>query len=329
MLRKIKKMKTKVIALLAVFLIAVSMVATISFATEVAVPPVVAVDDVTLIHDFMEQYFATFGTEPPIKKISMTVCVWIWMECPLVEQTCGDCQDGIKGPVVLKFRATLEMKCDLPVITVEPIDACDDTCGEPIDVVVNTVTPDEALIVGAIDELMLRLLEQKTLANTDQGLDACIIRMRAEICVRIEFATCKIPPYIAKILVDLTVVNGVPIVQTAVLNWHELIMNQLTVNGIIGFCRGNMIQLRYDGPGIYENGLRDAHFYLVYKVNHDPLIRDLQAHIELMRVGPDTYVMEIYHSINNGEFSFELPYQHDITLETPYFTAATIVDDLC
>jgi hypothetical protein len=358
-------MKTKVTAILAVFVITLSMMATLSFATELTPTPVVAVADETLLLEFMEEYYVDQCglTEVPIEKITATVCIWIWKECP--EPTCVEtskcvethecacetpCEEECIKLVTMKFLVTLEMvscdggcgecatcepdcvdgcdtcatsnECRIPVITVEKVE-CDDTCGEPIDVIINTVTPDEALVQSKVDRLISRFVEQKTLDGD------CILGIKAEICIRVEFADCLIPPMIAKWIVDAVIVEGELEVTVVKLDWHELIMNQLTLRGIIGFCRDNEIELVYDGPGVYESGLADVHFYLVYKVNDDPYIRDLQAHIELIRVGADTYVMEIYHSINNGMFSFELPYENVVTVETPYFTEAVITGDLC
>jgi hypothetical protein len=358
-------MKTKLTAILAVFVITLSMMATLSFATEPL--PVVALDDETLLRGFMEEYYTDQCglTEIPIEKITATVCIWIWKDCP--EPTCVDgkdtCEvncvedhdcvndhDCARELVALKFLVTLEMvsceggcdecatcgtncvdgcdtcatcyECRVPVITVEKVD-CDDTCGEPIDVIINTVTRDEALVQSKVDLLISRFVEQRKLDGE------CILEARAEICIRIEFANCQMPPMIAKWLVDAVVGEGGLEVNVVKLDWHELIMNQITLKGIFGDKCGNEVALVYEGPGIYECGLADVHFYLVYKVNDDPVIRDLQAHIELYMIGADTYVMEIYHSINNGKFSFELPYENTVTIETPYFVEAIITDDLC
>ncbi|MFX0211488.1 MAG: hypothetical protein ACFFDT_36250, partial [Candidatus Hodarchaeota archaeon] len=174
-----------------------------------------------------------------------------------------------------------------------------------------------------VDLLISRFVEQRKLDGE------CILEARAEICIRIEFANCQMPPMIAKWLVDAVVGESGLEVNVVKLDWHELIMNQITLKGIFGDKCGNEVELVYEGPGIYECGLADVHFYLVYKVNDDPVIRDLQAHIELYMIGADTYVMEIYHSINNGKFSFELPYENTVTIETPYFVEAIITDDLC
>jgi hypothetical protein len=230
--------------------------------------------------------------------------------------TCGtDCVDGCDTCATC-------YECRVPVITVEKVE-CDETCGEPINVIINTVTDDEALVQSKVDRLISRFVEQKTLDGD------CILGIKAEICIRVEFADCLIPPMIVKWIVDAVIVEGELEVTVVKLDWHELIMNQLTLRGIIGFCRGNELELRYDGPGVYESGLADTHFYLVYKVNDDPYIRDLQAHIELVRLGADTYRIEIYHSINHGVFGFELPYEYMETIVTPYFTEAIITGDLC
>lgn len=349
-------MKTKLTAILAVFVITLSMMATLSFATEPA--PVVALDDETLLRGFMEEFYVDqcSQTEIPIERITATVCIWIWKECPepnCVAETCTcepSCEEDCTELVAMKFLVTLEMvsceggcddcatcgtncvdgcdtcatcyECRVPVITVEKVD-CDDTCGEPIDVIINTVTRDEAHVQSKVDLLISRFVEQRELEGE------CILAARAEICIRVEFANCQMPPMIAKWLIDAVVGEGGLEVNVVKLDWHELIMNRITLKGIFGDKCGNEVELVYEGPGIYECGLADVHFYLVYKVNDDPVIRDLQAHIELYMVGADTYVMEIYHSINNGKFSFELPYENIVTLETPYFTEAVITDDLC
>ena len=350
-------MKTKLTAILAVFVITLSMMATLSFANETV--QVLPCDDETLLRGFMEEYYVDQCglSEVPIEKITATVCIWIVKECP--EPTCVDtcgcacepaCEEVCTKLVAMKFIVTLEMvsceggcdecatcgtdcvdgcdtcatcyECRIPVITVEKVD-CDDTCGEPIDVIINTVTRDEELVQSKVDRLISRFVEQRELEGE------CILEVRAEICIRIEFANCQMPPMIAKWIVDAVVGEGGLEVTVIKLDWHELIINQLTLKGIFGDKCGNEVELVYEGPGIYENGLADVHFYLVYKVNDDPVIRDLQAHIELYMIGVDTYVMEIYHSINNGKFSFELPYENTVTIETPYFTEAVITDDLC
>jgi hypothetical protein len=352
-------MKTKLTAILAVFVITLSMMATLSFATEPEVQ-VIALTDETLLSGFMEEFYVDQCSqcEIPIERITATVCIWIWKECPepaCVTETCTckpSCEEDCTELVAMKFIVTLEMvscedgcdecatcgtdcvdgcdtcatcyECRVPVITVEKVD-CDDTCGEPIDVIINTVTRDEALVQSKVDRLIRQFVEQRKLASESE----CILAARAEICIRIEFADCQVPPMIAKWIVDAVVGEGGLEVNVVKLDWHELIMNQITLKGIFGDKCGNEVELVYEGPGIYECGLADVHFYLVYKVNDDPVIRDLQAHIELYMVGADTYVMEIYHSINNGKFSFELPYENTVTVETPYFTEAVITDDLC
>jgi hypothetical protein len=301
-------MKTKLVAFLAVFMIAISMVAGLSFATEVAPPEVV--DEETLMREFIGRMYdeKTGGEFPPICKITAQICVWVWKE-------------GLCEPETLTYKVTLEMICDEPVITVEELTGCDDlSCVDPIEVIVDVETPDEELV----NDFIARLLEKKRQEAPD-----CITKVQVEICVEIDFCDPCLPSLTEYWMIVAELVEEEFVVTVWKLDWHELIMNQITFKGIIGLCRGNELEITYDGPGRYELGLEDVHFYNVYKVNDDPYIRDCQARIELVRLGANTYRIEIYHSVNHGVFSFELPYDFTVTIATPYFTEAIITDDLC
>jgi hypothetical protein len=304
-------MKTKLAAFLAVFVIAISMVATLSFATEVQ--PIELVDDETLMREFIGQYFAEKSATdlPPITKITAQISIWVWKE-------------GACDPVELKFRVTLEMVCEEPVITVERLDECDDLAG-PIDIVVEVITDDETMV----NDFVNHLLENRRRDDLQDSEVCRITRVQVEICVEIDFADPCMPSMTEYWMIVAELVEEEFVVKVSKLDWHELIMNQITFKGIIGLCRGNELEITYDGPGRYELGLEDVHFYNVYKVNDDPYIRDAQARIELVRLGANTYRIEIYHSVNHGVFSFELPYAFTTTIATPYFTEAIITDDLC
>jgi hypothetical protein len=303
-----KKMKTKLAAFLAVFVIAISMVATLSFATEVV--PVEPVDDETLMREFIGRMYdeRTGGELPPICKITAQICIWVYKE-------------GLCEPEELKYLVTLEMVCDEPVITVEKLTGCDDlSCGEPIDIVVDVVTDDETMV----NDFIARLLENKRQEAPD-----CITRVQVEICVEIDFCDPCMPSMTEYWLIVAELVEEEFVVTVWKLDWHELIMNQIKINGLIGYCRGNELEIVYDGPGRYESGYEDVHFYSIYKVNDDPFIRDCQARLELIRVGANMYRVEIYHSGKNGDVSIELPYEHIITCDLPVYKEAIITDDLC
>jgi hypothetical protein len=301
-------MKTKLAAFLAVFVIAISMVASLSFATEVQL--VEPVDDETLMREFIGRMYdeKTGGDLPPICKITAQICIWVWKE-------------GLCEPEELKYLVTLEMVCDEPVITVEELDGCTDlSCGEPIDIVVDVVTDDETMV----NDFIARLLENKRQEAPD-----CITKVQVEICVEIDFCDPCLPSMTEYWMIVAELVEEEFVVKVWKLDWHELIMNQITFKGIIGFCRGNELKIVYDGPGMYELGYEDVHFYNVYKINEALGIRDAQARLELVRLGANTYRIEIYHSLNHGVFDVELPYEFTVTMQTPYFFEAIITDDLC
>jgi hypothetical protein len=306
-------MKTKLAAFLTVFVIAISMVATISLATEVLPPE--PVDDETLMRLFIQQYYdeKTGGEDlPPISRITAQIRIFVWKD---------DCPD----PVVLIYRVILDLTCEEPVITVEKLDeGCDDLAG-PIDIVVEVVTDDETMV----NDFVNQLLENRRRDDLQDNEVNTITRVQVEICVEIDFINDCAPSMTEYWMIVAELVEEEFVVKVSKLDWHELIMNQITFKGIIGVCRGNELEITYDGPGRYELGLEDVHFYNVYKVNDDPYIRDAQARIELVRLGANTYRIEIYHSVNHGVFSFELPYAFTTTIATPYFTEAIITDDLC
>jgi hypothetical protein len=105
------------------------------------------------------------------------------------------------------------------------------------------------------------------------------------------------------------------------LAWHEQIMANTTFNNLAD--PGETLLIVYEANGNYSNGVTDTHNYLIYRIDEAGL-RDLQAHIELAKVGNNTYQMEIYHSVPNWKFSFEMPYTHTVQIETRYLITLII-----
>ncbi|UCH37368.1 MAG: hypothetical protein JSV76_06750 [Candidatus Bathyarchaeota archaeon] len=109
------------------------------------------------------------------------------------------------------------------------------------------------------------------------------------------------------------------------LAWHEELMANSTFDGLIHDSESLVIV--YVGTGAWSSSVTDVHNYLIYRESESGIL-DLQARIELARMGPTTYVMEIYHSVRNGDFSFATPYTHIIKRETNFLTSIEIEEDL-
>lgn len=110
--------------------------------------------------------------------------------------------------------------------------------------------------------------------------------------------------------------------------WHEAIMQNTTFHRLANEAEGESLVIVDHGNGSYPNGNSDVHFYSIYKINATGL-SDLQAHVELAKISDTTYIMEIYHSVPNGTFSFEMPYTYTVQFENAYLTVLRIEDTVC
>jgi hypothetical protein len=93
--------------------------------------------------------------------------------------------------------------------------------------------------------------------------------------------------------------------------WHEEIITNVTFYGLAQESAGEDLVLVYDGEGTWANGISEVHNYLLYRTSESGIF-DLQAHIELAKVGDTTYRMEIYHSVPNWNFDFDMPYSYEV-----------------
>jgi hypothetical protein len=244
----------------------------------------------------IEQY----ESDCALTTLTADVCAYIW-----IEGTATEAPD-----LVINWRIIY----DNGMVDVQRLDIPCDGCGDLLKrgfiIDVDQDNPKEECIITLIECLLAEV-------------DVPIRAVEAEVCLRMFDECCDYT--VEKWLIAIEGDTA----EAILFEWHEIIMNSIVFEGIIGECRGNEMELVYLGEGIYESGLTDVHFYAVFKVNDDPMVRDLQATVELYKTGPMTYNVEIYHSVKNGEFGYKLPFCHTVRATEACFTWLVIDDPLC
>ena len=98
-------------------------------------------------------------------------------------------------------------------------------------------------------------------------------------------------------------------------SWCKWIMGNTTISGLIH--NGEAQTIEFLSKGAWDNQINDICFYLVWRIGSAG--RDLQAHIELAKMGEKVYRMEIYHSWNTLQVIIGGPYSYTVLPESNDF----------
>ena len=87
------------------------------------------------------------------------------------------------------------------------------------------------------------------------------------------------------------------------------IMKNIDISGLIN--DGEQVVVKYAGKGSYD-GNNEVWYFSLWRQRNPGWDKDLQAHIELRKVGDGVYIMEIYHSWTT--ISVDMPPQYEYTV---------------
>lgn len=109
-------------------------------------------------------------------------------------------------------------------------------------------------------------------------------------------------------------------------SWAMKIIKNTTISGLIN--EGEEQTVKYLGKGAWGNGINEVWFFAVWRLHRSEgsecsgWKKDLQAHIELGKMGEGVYRMEIYHSWTT--LTVAMPYDNTILLETDFLLVLNI-----
>lgn len=123
------------------------------------------------------------------------------------------------------------------------------------------------------------------------------------------------------VCVALSGLNSAQIARGDPPSWAIKIMEETFISGLV---RENEIQkVEYLGKGMWNNTV-EAWYFVVWRLHkyNEGWERDLQAHIELAKIGEDLYKMEIYHSWDT--LIVEMPFEHETNHQEDYLLVLRI-----
>ncbi len=108
--------------------------------------------------------------------------------------------------------------------------------------------------------------------------------------------------------------------------WAMKIMKNITITGLT--YEGERLEVSYLGKGSWSSTVTDVCYFVLWRMLRieGSWRRDLQAHIELAKVGEGVYVMEVYHSWPPPTIT--MPYSFTVVRETDYLTILRITAEV-